>query len=226
TSYFSRHFWNNSCNKASMMVCFPIHGYGAVSITFSTLHILASYLFMYLVWKDHVTRHSETSLMIKTALVLMAMSTIGVWSLGPLAITGGRSSTLYQLAIQFYLHFQFHGWFSFAILALLLYMLTRNSGIHHATFRKFYALLLASVVLTYGLVLTWGFGGSIPLVINGIGLLLQLTAMILYLRLLKDADQKFFQNLPPSVGAFYRFGLISWIAKVSIQTVVLLPAAA
>src|SRR5699024_9927211 len=32
--------------------------------------------------------------------------------------------------------------------------------------------------------------------------------------------------LSPSVKASYRFGLISWIAKVAIQTIVLLPAAA
>src|SRR5690606_14994532 len=38
--------------------------------------------------------------------------------------------------------------------------------------------------------------------------------------------QRFFQNLSPSVRAFYRFGLVSWIAKVSIQTIVLLPEAA
>jgi hypothetical protein len=223
---YTRLFWFTQLTVVGMMINFPIQGYGAVSITFSTLHILASYLFIYLVWKDHVSRHPESSLMIKTALVLMAISTIGVWSLGPLAITGGRSSTLYQLAIQFYLHFQFHGWFSFAILALLLDVLVGGSKIDNVTFKKFYTLLLASVVLTYGLVLTWGVGGSIPLIINGLGLLLQLAAMVVYLRLIKDADPKFFQNLSPSARAFYRFGLISWIAKVSIQTIVLLPAAA
>ena len=223
---YSRLFWFTQFTIVGMMVSFPIQGYGAVSITFSTLHILASYLFLYLVWKDHVTRHPEISLMIKTALVLMVISTIGVWSLGPLAVTGGRSSTLYQLAIQFYLHFQFHGWFSFAILALLLDMLVRDYKINEATFKKFYTLLLASVVLTYGLVLTWAFGGNVPLIINGLGLLLQLGAMIVYLKLIKDTDQKFLRKLSPSVRAFYRFGLISWIAKVSIQTVVLLPAAA
>src|SRR5690554_229934 len=223
---YTKLFWFTQFTVVGMMISFPIQGYGAISITFSALHILASYFFMYLVWKDHLTRRSEISLMIKTALVLMAISTIGVWSLGPLAVTGGRSSALYQLAIQFYLHFQFHGWFSFAILALLLDMLVRDYKINNTTFKKFYALLLASVVLTYGLVLTWGFGGSIPLIVNGLGLLLQLTAMLLYLRLIKDADQKFFQNLSPSVRAFYRFGLISWVAKVSIQAIVLLPAAA
>lgn len=223
---YSRLFWFTQFTVVGMMVSFPIQGYGAVSITFSTLHILASYFFMYFVWKDHVTRNPEISLMIKTALVLMVISTIGVWSLGPLAVTGGRSSTLYQLAIQFYLHFQFHGWFSFTILALLLDMLVRDDKINKATFKKFYTLLLASVVLTYGLVLTWGFGGSVPLIVNGMGLLLQLGAMLIYLRLIKGTAKKFFQNLSPSVRAFYRFGLISWVAKVSIQTIVLLPAAA
>src|SRR5690606_17694813 len=93
---YSRLFWFTQFTVFGMMVSFSIQGYGAVSITFSTLHILASYAFGFLVWRDHRAKHPEISLLIKTALVFMVVSTIGVWSLGPLTLTGGRSSTLYQ----------------------------------------------------------------------------------------------------------------------------------
>lgn len=223
---YSRLFWFTQFTVVGMMVSFPLQGYGAISITFSSLHIIASYIFAYMVWRDHRTVHPQVSLLIKSALVLMLISTIGVWSLGPMALLGGRSSTLYQFAIQFYLHFQFHGWFTFCVLALLLDTLSRSSMIINRTFKQFYGLLLVSVILTYGLVLAWGLGGTIPLIINGAGVLFQLMALLLFFKIVKESNKGFFNSLSPSMRAFYRFGIISWIAKVLIQAVVLLPAAA
>ncbi len=223
---YSRLFWFTQFTVFGMMVAFPLQGYGAVSITFSALHILASYAFVYFLWRDHRIVKPEVALLVKTALVFMVLSTVGVWSLGPIALSGGRSSTLYQLAIQFYLHFQFHGWFTFAVLALLLDALTGNSLINGTIFKRFYAMLVASVAFTYGLVLAWGYGGSIPLVVNGLGLLLQLMALLLFFRLVGQSYRKAFLTFSPSIRAFYRFGLISWIVKVAVQTVVLIPAAA
>lgn len=223
---YTKLFWFTQFTVVGMMISFPIQGYGAISITFSALHILASYGFIYLVWRDHRITKPAISLMLKTALVLMGISTIGVWSLGPIIEFDGRNSMFYQLAVQFYLHFQFHGWFTFALLALLLDIVSKKTLIHSITFKKFYAMLLASVILTYGLVLSWGFGGTVPLIVNGLGLLLQLVAMLLYLKLLKDADDRILSNLSPSVKGFYYFGMFTWIAKVAVQLAVLLPAAA
>lgn len=223
---YSRLFWFTQFTVFGMMVAFPLQGYGAVSITFSALHIFASYVFVYLLWRDHSNVGTEVALLLKTALVFMVISTLGVWSLSPITALGGRSSTIYQLAIQFYLHFQFHGWFTFAVLALLLDAMTRNSFIKGTSFKRFYAMLLSSVALTYGLVLAWGYGGPIPLVINGLGLLLQLMALVLFLRLIRQGSRATFQSLSPSIRAFYRFGVISWIVKVAVQSVVLIPAAA
>lgn len=223
---YSGLFWFTQITVLGMMVSFPIQGYGAVSITFSTLHILASYTFCYLVWRDHQTKHPAVALLLKTALVLLVISTIGVWSLGPLALSGGRSSTLYQLAIQFYLHFQFHGWFTLAILALLLDILTKGYTMNGKAFKRFYSLLLTSVVLTYGLVLAWGSGGAFPLVINGLGVVFQLVALMLFFRLIRDSIGEYFLQASPMVRAIYRFGLISWILKVIIQSAVLVPSVA
>src|SRR5690606_23660539 len=104
--------------------------------------------------------------------------------------------------------------------------MSRNSFIERSSFKRFYVMLLSSVVLTYGLVLAWGYGGPIPLVVNGLGVLLQLMALLLFLRLVRQGAQATFQSLSPSIRALYRFGVISWIVKVAVQSVVLIPAAA
>ena len=223
---YSKLFWFTQITVLGMMISFPLQGYGAVSIAFSSLHILASYAFCYLVCRDHKIKHPEVALLLKAGLVLLVISTIGVWSLGPLTLSGGRSSTLYQLAIQFYLHFQFHGWFTFSLLALLLDVLTRNSLFNSTTFKRFYAMLLISVILTYGLVLEWGLGGPFPLILNGLGLVSQLMALLLFFKMMRENKPDFFLNKSPISKAFLNFGLLSWIFKVIIQTAVLLPAVA
>jgi len=219
-------FWLTQFTVVGMMISFPLQGYGAVSITFSTLHILESYVFVYLVWRDHRRTQPELSLLIKTSLVLMVLSTVAIWSLGPLVIWGGTGSIWYQLAIQFFLHFQFYGWFTMAVLALLLEVVTRNSSLSTATFKKFYCMLLLSVFLTYGLVLAWGFGGAIPLLVNGMGLLSQLIALGYFYKTILHSNPQFFQQLSPSIKVLYQFGMASWIAKVTIQTIVIIPEAA
>lgn len=200
---YSLLFWFTQMTVVGMMISFPLQGYGVLSISFSSLHILSSYVFCYLVWKDHPIQKPEVSLLLKTALVLMIISTIGVWALGPLAISGGRNSTFYQIAIQFYLHFQFHGWFTFAVLALLLDVLTQGVTLNGKHFKWFYSMLITSTMLTYGLVIAWGYGGSFPLIINAFGLMFQLLALILFFLLIRGSYKNYFPNASPMIRTLY-----------------------
>src|SRR5680860_44348 len=84
---YSLLFWFTQFTVVGMMGSFPLQGYQVISISFSSLHILSSYVFCYLVWKDHHILKAEVSLLLKTALVLMILSTMGVWILGPLAMS-------------------------------------------------------------------------------------------------------------------------------------------
>jgi hypothetical protein len=96
-----------------MVVSFPFQGYGAVSITFSAIHLFGSYAFVGMVWK-HLSHTSEQPrLMLRTAFVLMIFSNLGIYALGPATAIFGRFSNYYDLCIQFFLHFQFQGWFFF-----------------------------------------------------------------------------------------------------------------
>src|SRR5690606_35939766 len=103
---YNRLFWVTQCAVVGMLFSFPFQGYAAVSITFSTLHIFCSYFFAYLIFKHHKTDNKVTNSLLKMALVFMLLSTIGVWCLGPAVSMLGQASAFYQIAIQFFLHFQ------------------------------------------------------------------------------------------------------------------------
>jgi len=105
-----------------MLVSFSLQGYKAVSITFSTLFILVTYRFTYLVFKDGLLRNKVNKAackLIKSALIFVCISSLGPFLLGPLVALGYKNSSLYQDAIYFYLHFQMNGFMFLASLGLL-----------------------------------------------------------------------------------------------------------
>ncbi|MCB0446175.1 MAG: hypothetical protein KDD03_01425, partial [Gelidibacter sp.] len=105
---YNRLFWITQLAVVGMMISFPLQGYAAISISFSTLHIFCSYYFVRLVWQHHKTTSLPARYLLKACLLFMLLSTIGVWCLGPAVATLGQTSAFYQIAIQFFLHFQFN----------------------------------------------------------------------------------------------------------------------
>lgn len=177
--YYTCLFWITQIAVTGMMISFPFQGYGLYSITFSTLHIFCSYFFCYKIWKEQRPVSLYDGILLKTALVFLLLSTIGVWSLGIIGASGTKNASLYQAAIQFFLHFQFNGWFIFGLLALLANRY--HNYIKRITAQKFnhwVVLLIISTVLTYVLPLHWYFPTVFPIWINGIGVVLQLITFI------------------------------------------------
>lgn len=172
--FYTRLFWTTQLAVVGMMVTFPFQGYAAPSIAFSTLHILCSYAFVYRLWKNNSTKTNQEKILLKTSLFFMLFSTIGVWCLGPAVGMMGKASAFYQICIQFFLHFQFDGWFMTAFLALLFSFLFKEREMK--LFRMFYWTWCTSVVLTYSLPLSWYVEYSFLHIINAIGVIIQLVA--------------------------------------------------
>ena len=129
-----------------MMTSFPFQGYGAISITFSALHLFGSYAFLSFIWRNARSENRQPITLLKTAIVLMIFSTLGVYALGPVTAKIGRMTDAYHLCIQFFLHFQFQGWFVFAIVALLLQRLSQlGISMSGTLFRAFHVALLVAV---------------------------------------------------------------------------------
>jgi hypothetical protein len=218
---YNRLFWVTELAVVGMMIDFPAQGYAFVSILFSTLHIFCSYYFCHLVWKDAKSATFPEKRMLRTSLFFMVFSTLGVWCLGPAVGLLGKASAFYQIAIQFFLHFQFNGWFLFAVLALFFKQAKLN--IDEKKFNVFYNLFVIGTVLTLALPVSWSLSNPIFYWINAVGVLIQLLSAVVFIQLIRPHFKTFFSSLTTLEKTVYRFAFFSLALKVIIQLLVLIP---
>lgn len=217
---FNRLFWLTEFAVIGMMVSFPFQGYAAISISFSTLHIFCSYYFVYLIWKHHETTLSVSKKLLKTALLFMVLSTFGVWCLGPAVATLGQTSAFYQIAIQFFLHFQFNGWFLIAVLAVFFHLLQVENS---KNFKQFFGLLIASTVLTFALPVQWFTPHDSLIWINGLGVIIQILVLYKCFQLIGSKFSTLKKNKPRLIFYIYSFALICFVLKVVLQSISIIP---
>jgi hypothetical protein len=136
--------------NAGMLITFPVTGYAAASIAFSTLHILLSFAVIALFIRDHRGSPAERETLL-WALGFLLVSSVGPFAVGVLTARGMRESPLYDLAIYFYLHFQYNGWLTFILMATL-YPFDRA---HASSVRFNIRLLGVSTVLSFSLSALW-----------------------------------------------------------------------
>ncbi|MDN3664229.1 hypothetical protein ACFFU1_03690 [Algibacter miyuki] len=215
---FTKLFWLTEVAVVGMMLSFPFQGYAAVSISFSTLHIFCSYAFVYCIWKHHKTKSAVTKYLLKASLVFMVLSTIGVWCLGPAVSILGSASAFYQIAIQFFLHFQFNGWFLLAIFAVFFHLVkVENTPV----FKYFFWTLIVSTVLTFALPIQWFAPHPILLWINGFGVVLQFVMLFLFLKLIPFKKEG--EAQPKLIINLYRFAVLCFAVKTIFQLASLVP---
>ncbi|MCB0635120.1 MAG: hypothetical protein KDC54_00800, partial [Lewinella sp.] len=206
-----------------MLICFPIFGYAGWSIAFSTLHLVALYWFAFRFWRDLRPRDEEEGWWLRLALIFLLMSTLPILGMGPIIALQLQGTALYYAAIQFYLHYQFNGWFLFAAIALALrYFRNRGFGFSPSDSRRFRWWLTAAVVLTYALAVAWSTPLPMIFAANSLGVLAQVVALVLLWRLLRRAGlQLHGENRP--LRFLWALALGSLVAKVLMQSALVLP---
>lgn len=232
-------FWLSQLSIIGMLICFPISGYNAWSIAFSTAHTLLSYVFIYFFWKD--TRHEPTTVSLrfaKAALFFLFLSTLALWAMIPIMFMELQGETVYYLSIQFYLHFQFNGWFIFGILSLFFkWMESYGVAFAERKIQIFSRLLILSTYLTFALAVSWAYPIPAFFYLNSIGVLLQIGALLLLLSSLGPAWQAVRHILTEEVWkkpnplrvmySWVRFFLLvsfsSLLLKILIQSAVAIP---
>jgi hypothetical protein len=103
-----------------MLITFPLQGYAAASIAFSTASIFVVYAFAFYCWKDlnRLQQKSISHYWIKAALVFNVLSSLGTFALAWMMATKSIHQTSYLASVYFFLHFQYNGWFFFACMGL------------------------------------------------------------------------------------------------------------
>lgn len=105
----------------AMTPAFIYNGYWWLSIAQSGLQMIGSYVFIRMFLKDAKNENTKGIGFIKSSLFFLFLSTLGPWSMGPVMATGGSGSDLYYSLVYFFLHFQYNGFFFFALAGLALY---------------------------------------------------------------------------------------------------------
>ncbi len=207
-----------------MLFSFPFQGYGAVSISFSTLHVLLSYGFAYKLLRVIKSEEKTPAIrLIRLSIWFMVISTFGLWSLGPVSATLGRMHELYFMTIQWFLHFQLNGWFVLGVLGLiLLYFEEKGFKINWPAYQEW--VLVISVVMTFMLALTWAEPQPIFFQINGLAVIIQLVA---YFWILKSVFSLVKTDQMVSYARLLLvLALASLVAKAILQGLLVFPSIA
>lgn len=205
-----------SCTLISivgMMLSFPIQGYAAVSIFFSTLFLFCSYGF-YWSFLKYIPKEKRASPAYKCthlALLYMVISSIGPWAIGPIMSILGADSPWYRVAIYFYLHFQYNAWMILALIGGFLFVLEQKKVyMRQANFKSFIIFFHWGVCLSFLISILFlkpGFWMYILAIIGGVFQFLALWYLVTYFRkqafMLPVVNSKLNASLLKTVLLFY-----------------------
>jgi hypothetical protein len=200
-----------------MLISFYLQGYKAISITFSTLFIIVTYRFTYLVFKSQVFKNGQHELsfrLIKASLVFLCLSSIGPFTLGPLMAMGFKNTPYYQDAIYVYLHFQMNGFMLLAVWGL--FASARPVGSLSKSVRIWLDLFIYSTSLLYFIFTLWDGPGILVQILAIIGAAINLVSwIVLFLR---------FKDKFPSLSPLAKAAFIATSLKVLFQLLICYPS--
>jgi hypothetical protein len=206
-----------------MLVTFPFMGYAAPSIFFSTFHMVLSIVFV--VWFFRNSDGNDLSVKyLKAALIFMLISSVGPLALGPLMVLEMKGTPVYDLAVYFYLHFQYNAWFTLAIFGLFIKLIEqlgfpikdgRGRLILHLLI---YASILSLALSALGFETFWyvraiGMAGAVLQIIAGY---LFLVLVLKNLHLARSVSNRF-------ANWFFGAALFSWLMKIMLQFISAIP---
>lgn len=209
---------------AGMLVSFPIQGYGSMSIACSLAQMLVGYVLIAQAWR-HTTHWpaAGSRLLVRLALLFQLVSTIGIWAMGPIMRSSLAGSEWYYWSIQWFLHFQFNGWFWFAAMAIGSRWAERH-GVDVRLDRLTIFLWVIGTVLTFALAIAWSERLPAVIAVNSVGVLVQAWAawrtMRAMLQARLQAQVRTTRWMRITIGTM----LIAMGIKVAAQTAVAIPA--
>ena len=227
---YSKYHWILTANTITgygMLLAFVVQGYAFFSITFSTLSIFVSYVFIYFFWRDlrGVKDEHWVKPWFKMAMTLWGLSSAGAFTLAYLMAAQIKVQDFYFAAIYFFLHFQYNGWFLFACFGLLFSFFNRNRNLPLNSISKSLFLILSIAVFpSYFLSLLWL---KLPAYLywaatfSGI---LQLSALIYFFRFFKNIKAEISLYFTKTTRYLWILAACSFVIKIILQFLSVFPS--
>ena len=221
TDLFKRYnwiLWGNLICAYGMLVSFPLQGYGLFSITFSTCSLLISYCFAAYLWSDiKKCEHKKVCFSWFNAGALFnALSSLGAFALAYMMATKNLHQNWYLAAVYFFLHFQYNGWFMFAILGLLFEHI-EDARVLPATLRSIFRLFVFACVPAYFLSALWMPMPRIVYIVVVLSAVTQIVGWIWTISIIRSKQKIFKQQLHSAPYLIIGLSLVALTIKLLLQ---------
>jgi hypothetical protein len=215
--------WGMEISSLGMAFSFPFRGYTIVSVSFSSLYIFVFLFFAYVFIKDVLRSQLDRNVKLLgiSAIVSSLVSFIGPLGLVYILISRAGSSNLYRDSIYVFLHFQYNGFFTLSVFALLINQILQAGNTSMSSIQNFSRYLCLSVPPTLFLALlwhnnTWFYTFAI------LGCVLIVITLIYFFQVMKHARLKELYPGKLSRTLLY-FALISFGIKMLLQIGTVIP---
>lgn len=220
-------FWCNQILVILITLNFIIAGLNITANILRTLFSFAVFYFIYSFIKD-IPRNEKKYLsysFVKIALLFLGISYLAIYSITPIMmISGTKKLLLYYLAEQFFLHFQYNGWFVFAVLSLVFKLGERMNIEVGPRINLFKNLLVISTFFSFFLSIYWGYQNNRWLLwIASAAGILQILAVIFSWNNLKNLFSALWPNLNKIFRIFLAISILCFLLKLLMQVIVIVP---
>src|SRR5690625_2468480 len=212
-----------------ILITFLLQGYRPLSITFLFLSFLASLLFVFRLWKDLKSDSVPTGvrLFIRGAFIWYLVSVAGMLILIYLTFSGVGSPIEIRSALYFFLHFQYNGWFTFCIFALLLnWLYTVNRPIKTKTVKLLFWLLASGLIPGYFLSILAFYPKMWAEIPSIISVLTDFTAALILFWIIIKVYPHINIQTPKPTNILWKIATLSFFLKIVMQAATLVPSLA
>ena len=224
---YNQLFWLGQTASFGMLITFPFMGYKLLSIAFSTLSVIFSYLFVIRAWKDmsKASVPHQVSNWFKASFIFLVVSSFGTFYLAYLMSTSHHNQEWYIGSVYFFLHFQYNGWFLFSIIGFFMYFISRlpyHQGCHGGPllFRVFFWSAFPAFFLS---ALWMKIPGWMYWLAVAAGLA-QIAGLVLFVKLIKKCVVGVEDNVPILVKWLWGFAFLAFVLKILMQALSVIPS--
>lgn len=206
-----------------MAFAFPFFGYNALTIVLSTLYVVAVIVFVPVFIRDVLStnKSSTIKLLSSSALMSLMLSLLGTLGLTYIIVTRSGGSLLYRDSIYTFLHFQYNGFFTLSVFALLMNYLFNNTTVPDKSGRLFSIFLCLSIIPALFLALLWH-NKSLFYILAAIGCFFILMTLFYLYNLLKSVSIEKLFSLRIT-KTFWIFSIVSFLLKMLLQVGTIFP---
>ena len=210
-------------SSLGMAFTFPFFGYNMLTIVLSTLYVAAVVVLVPVYIKDISNSLADRNIKLLgiSALLSLLLSFLGTIGLMYIIISKSGGSLLYRDSIYTFLHFQYNGFFTLSVFALLLNYVVKKGTLPGKNARSFSIFLCLSIIPALFLALLWH-NKSLFYTLAAIGCFFILASVFYFYFLLKTIPVK--KNFSFRITrTLWVFSIISFVLKMLLQVGTIFP---